>query len=178
GDPDQCFPVGTEIQTPSGKKQIEKLKVGDLVTAASGRGSTLPSRIAHIGKRPYNGDLVKITTRQGFTFQSTPNHVIFARLGLKPGLHYVYLMYRKDKGYRIGIASHARSDGVSPDLQIGLRVRSNQENADKIWVLKVCTTRDEAHYWESYFSFSYGIPTTVFHVRGRRMRMSSAINRS
>ncbi|GJQ38733.1 MAG: hypothetical protein JETCAE02_11450 [Anaerolineaceae bacterium] len=172
GDPDQCFPTGARIQTPNGIRKIEKLKAGDLVVAASGRGSTLPSRIAHIGKRPYNGDLVKITTRQGFTFQSTPNHVVFVRLGLEPGLHYVYLMYRRDKGYRIGIASHARSDGANPNLQIGLRVRSNQENADKIWVLKVCTTRDEAHYWESYFSFSYGIPTTVFHVRGRRMRMS------
>ncbi|MCL4825127.1 MAG: UvrD-helicase domain-containing protein, partial [Anaerolineales bacterium] len=149
GDPDQCFPTGARIQTPNGIRKIEKLKAGDLVVAASGRGSTLPSRIAHIGKRPYNGDLVKITTRQGFTFQSTPNHVVFVRLGLEPGLHYVYLMYRRDKGYRIGIASHARSDGANPNLQIGLRVRSNQENADKIWVLKVCTTRDEAHYWES-----------------------------
>jgi len=172
GDPDQCFPAGTKIRTPDGAKKMEKLKVGDLVTAASGRGSTLSSRIAHVGKRRYNGDLVKVTTRQGFAFQATPNHIVFARLGLTPGLHYVYLMYRKDKGYRIGIASHARSDGVSSNLQIGLRVRSNQENADKIWVLKVCESRDEAHYWESFFSFSYGIPTTVFHVRGRRMRMS------
>ncbi|MFZ5858351.1 MAG: UvrD-helicase domain-containing protein [Chloroflexota bacterium] len=172
GDPDQCFPIGTTIQTPNGAKKIEKLKAGDMVTAASGRGSTLASSVSHIGKRTYNGDLVKVITRQGFTFQSTPNHIVFSRLGLKPGLHYVYLMYRKDKGYRVGIASHARSDGVKPELQIGLRVRSNQENADKIWVLKVCETRDEAQYWESFFSFSYGIPTTVFHVRGRRMRMS------
>jgi DNA helicase-2/ATP-dependent DNA helicase PcrA len=172
GDPDQCFPAGTEIRTPRGVKKIEKLKAGDLVTAASGRGSILASRVAHVGKRAYHGDLVKVTTRRGFTFQSTPNHIVFARLGLEPGLHYVYLMYRKDKGYRIGISSHARSDGTSPDLQIGLRVRSNQENADKIWVLKVCKTRDEAHYWESFFAFSYGIPTTVFHVRGRRTRIS------
>jgi DNA helicase-2/ATP-dependent DNA helicase PcrA len=81
-------------------------------------------------------------------------------------------MYRKDKGYRIGIASHARSDGVSPELQIGLKVRSNAENADRVWVLKVCENRDEAHYWESFYSIQYGIPTTVFHVRGRRMRMT------
>ena len=172
GDPDQCFPAGTSIQTPSGTKKIENLKAGDQIIAASGRGSTLLSRVAHVGKRPFNGDLVKVRTREGFTFQSTPNHIVFARLGLKQGLHYVYLMYRKDKGYRVGIASHARSDGVSPDLQIGLRVRSNAENAHKIWVLRVCESREEAHYWESFFSFSYGIPTTVFHVRGRRMRMS------
>ncbi|MBI5296171.1 MAG: UvrD-helicase domain-containing protein [Chloroflexi bacterium] len=172
GDPDQCFPAGTSIQTSNGQKDIEKLKAGDFVLSASGRGSTLASRVAHVGRRSFNGNLVKVTTRQGLTFQSTPNHIVFARLGLIPGLHYVYLMYRKDKGFRIGIASHARSDGVSPDLQIGLRVRSNAENADKIWVLKVCENREEAHYWEAFFSFSYGIPTTVFHVRGRRMRMT------
>jgi DNA helicase-2/ATP-dependent DNA helicase PcrA len=172
GDPDQCFPAGTLIRTENGKKSIEKIKVGDAVLAASGRGSTLPSRVAHIGKRAFKGELLKVTTLQGHTFQSTPNHIVFARLVLKPGLHYVYLMYRKDKGYRIGIASHARSDETSLSLQIGLKVRSNAENADGIWVLKVCETRDEAHYWESFFSFCYGIPTTVFHVRGRRMRMS------
>ena len=172
GDPDQCFPAGTLIQTSNGKKSIEKIKAGDFVLSASGRGSTLLSRVAHVGKQSFNGNLVKVTTSQGHSFQSTPNHIVFARLGLNPGLHYVYLMFRKDKGFWIGIASHARSDGVSPDLQIGLRVRSNAENADKVWVLKVCENRDEAHYWESFFSFSYGIPTTVFHVRGRRMRMS------
>jgi DNA helicase-2/ATP-dependent DNA helicase PcrA len=172
GDPDQCFPAGTSITTPNGVKAIEELKAGDFVLSASGRGSILASRVAHVGGRSFNGSLIKVTTKQGLSFQATPNHIVFARLGLIPGLHYVYLMYRKDKGFRIGIASHARSDGISPDLQIGLRVRSNAENADKIWVLKVCENRDEAHYWESFFAFSYGIPTTVFHVRGRRMRMT------
>jgi len=172
GDPDQCFPAGTMIRTPDGEKSIETLRTGDMVLAASGRGSTLSSRVNHVGARHFEGDLVKATTQSGFTFQSTPNHIVFARLGMRAGFHYVYLMYRKDKGYRVGIASHARSDGMSEGLQVGLRVRSNQENADKIWVLKVCESRDEACYWESYFSFTYGIPTTVFHVRGRRMRMS------
>ena len=171
GDPDQCFPTGTLIQTPRGQKKIEDLKKGDKVIAASGRGSTMTARVSHIGKRIFKGNLVKIITRKGFVIKFTPNHIIFARLGLKPGLHYVYLMYRKDKGYRIGIASHARSDGTTK-LQIGLQVRSNQENADKIWVLRVCQDRNEAHYWETFFSTTYGIPTTVFHVRGRRMRLS------
>jgi DNA helicase II / ATP-dependent DNA helicase PcrA len=111
-------------------------------------------------------------TKSGHTFAATPNHIVFARLGLNPGLHYVYLMYRKDKGYRVGVASHARSDGVSPDLQIGLRVRGAAENADKVWVLKVCESREDALYWETYYSINYSLPTAVFHVRGRRMRMS------
>ncbi|MBI4771274.1 MAG: UvrD-helicase domain-containing protein [Chloroflexi bacterium] len=172
GDPDQCFPAGTLIRTPQGQKPIETLQAGELVLAASGRGSTLAAKVSHIGKRPFAGSLVQVVTSSGASFRATPNHIVFARLGLKSGLHYVYIMYRKDKGYRVGIASHARSDGVKPDLQMGLRVRSNQENADKIWVLKVCHTREEAYYWESLYAFKYGIPTTVFHVRGRRMRMA------
>ena len=170
GDPDQCFPAGTKIQTPRGQKKIEDLKKGDEIIAASGRGSTMTSRISHTGKRSFKENLVKVKTRSGKIIKATPNHIVFARLGMNPGWNYVYLMYRKDKGYRIGIASHARSDGSS--LKIGLQVRSNQENATKMWVLKVCTDRNEAHYWETYYSTSYGIPTTVFHVRGRRMRMS------
>jgi len=170
GDPDQCFPTGTRIQTPHGQKKIETLNKGDVVLAASGRGSTLPCRVTHVGKRNFKGDLVRVVTRTGRIIKATPNHIVFSRLGMKPGLHYVYLMYRKDKGYRIGIASHARSDGTR--LKIGLQVRSNQENATKMWVLKVCSDRNEAHYWESFFSINYRIPTSVFHIRGRRMRMS------
>lgn len=172
GDPDQCFPTGTPIHTPNGKITVENLQRGELVTAASGRGSCLPEKINHIGSRPYNGELVKVTTQNGASFSATPNHIVFARLGLRPGLHYVYLMYCKDKGYRIGTATHARSDGVSDELQVGLRVRSNAENANRVWVLKVCNSRQEASYWELIFSVKYGIPTTVFHVRGRQMRLS------
>ncbi|HLO30212.1 MAG TPA: UvrD-helicase domain-containing protein, partial [Anaerolineales bacterium] len=172
GDPDQCVPPGTLIQTPNGQKNIETIKRGDEVIAASGRGSTMAARVSHLGRRAFKGELVKVTTCTGFTIKFTPNHIVFARLGLKPGLHYVYLMYRKDKGYRIGIASHARSNGVSPEPKIGLQVRRNQENADKVWILKVCKDRNEAHYWETFYSTTYGIPTIVFHVRGRRMRMS------
>ncbi len=172
GDPDQCFPTGSMVLTPDGQRTIETIKKGDQVIAASGRGSTLPSQVKHVGKRKFDGWLVKVVTANGYSFKATPNHVVFARLGLNAGLHYVYLMYRKDKGYRIGIASHARSDGVSPELQIGLKVRSNAENADRVWVLNVCDNRDEAHYWEIFYSCKYSIPTSVFHVRGRRMRMS------
>ncbi len=170
GDPDQCFPKGTQIHTPDGHKSVETVGIDDRVIAASGRGSTLAAKVCHSGSRMFTGNLVRITTAGGKVIRFTPNHIVFARLGLKPGFHYVYLMHRKDKGYRIGIASHARSDGSA--TKIGLQVRSNQENATNMWVLRVCKEREEAHYWESYYSVKYGIPTSVFHVRGRRMRMS------
>lgn len=178
GDPDQCFPTGSLIQTPDGPKPIETIRVGSQVVAASGRGSSMPADVAHIESRSYQGELVKVTTRQGYSFRTTPNHIVFTRLGVSADVHYVYLMYRDGLGYRVGITIGARSDGESPELQIGLKVRGNGEEADRIWILRVCSSREEAYYWESFYAFQYGIPTTVFHVQGRRMRMSQdAINR-
>jgi len=178
GDPDQCFPAGTLVQTPNGPRPIDSLQVGEEVVAASGRGTTMPARINHVEQKPYAGPVLSVQTASGRQFQATPNHIVFARLGRQLGLHYVYLMYRRDKGYRVGIASHARSDGVSAELQVGLKVRSNQERADAVWVLRVCATREEAKYWEAYFAFTYGVPTTVFHVSGRKMGVSQdTINR-
>jgi DNA helicase-2/ATP-dependent DNA helicase PcrA len=97
----------------------------------------------------------------------TPNHICFARLGTRGDVHYVYLMYRHDQGYRIGIAVGARADGYSPTLVNGLQVRVNQEHADKVWILRVCSTRSEAVFYENWYAFEYGIPTTIFHVAGR-----------
>ena len=50
----------------------------------------------------------------------------------------------------------------------GLAVRANQEHADKMWILRVCNTREEAVYFEQFFSTEYGIPTMVFFAAGRK----------
>lgn len=170
GDSDQCFPAETRINTPQGSKPIAQIQVGEYVTAASGRGRTMSAKVVHVGERPFQGELIRVKTKQGHSFRATPNHIIFSRLGLDYGNHYVYLMYKAELGYRIGIASSARSNGQITDN--GLRVRINQENADRIWVLRVCANREDAAYWETYYAFQYGIPTTVFYVRGRRMGMT------
>ncbi|HET7089993.1 MAG TPA: UvrD-helicase domain-containing protein [Anaerolineae bacterium] len=172
GDEDQCLTAGAAIQTPSGRKPIETIRIGEKVLAASGRGATLPTEVVYVGSRPYRGELIRVTTRQGYSFRATPNHIVFARLSASAGIHYVYLMQKEGVGYRIGVTSGARSDGVRPEWQSGLRVRGNQEQADRVWILRACSSRDEALYWEAFLAFQYGIPTTVFHVAGRRLRMS------
>jgi DNA helicase-2/ATP-dependent DNA helicase PcrA len=178
GDPDQCLPSGTLIQTPRGHRPIERIRRGDAVTAASGRSASMSATVTHAESRPYEGDLIHVRTKGGHAFSATPNHIVFARLGVNPDIHYVYLMYRASIGYRVGVAKGARSDGESDELQLGLKIRSNQESADRMWVLRVCPTREEAFYWEAYYAFQYGIPTMVFHTRGRRMQLlQSSINR-
>ena len=82
----------------------------------------------------------------------------------------VYLMYRADRGYRVGLTKNVRSDD-SGNQSPGIRVRMNQEHADAAWVLRVCESRAEAAYWEAWFAATFGIPTAVFHGLGRRLTM-------
>jgi len=167
-DPDQCLPGETKIKTINGLKHIDQLKTGDQIIAAGGRNCTCKAPITRIYKKKYRGDLIKIHTKNKNTLTLTPNHILFLRLSLNPNIYYTYLMFRKDKGYRIGITKGSRKP-TKNTKQIGLLVRTNQEKADKIWILKVCYSKSEAMYWEYYFSFYYGIPTVIFFTNGRNM---------
>lgn len=171
GDEDQCLPPGTMLETPAGARPIEQIRAEDTLTTAAGRGRTMQSRVAKTHEQQYRGKLITIQTERGHVLRATPNHVLFARPGVREDIHYVYLMFRKDRGYRIGIVQGARTDGPRRQSFSGLMIRGNQEKADKLWILRVCFTRAEAQYYEQYFAFTYGIPTTVFFTTGRRMQM-------
>jgi DNA helicase-2/ATP-dependent DNA helicase PcrA len=75
-------------------------------------------------------------------------------------------MYAQPYGYRIGLVKGTRFDGRND--AIGLRVRSNQERADRMWVIKVCETRAEACYYEALYAYEYGIPMMIFHAYSNR----------
>ena len=167
GDEDQCLPAGTPVATPDGPRPIETLAVGNRVTAAHGRGVAGAATIERVREKVYHGPLVSIVTQRGHQLRATPNHMLFARLGLPIDRHYVYLMYRRDKGYRVGLAQGAHGDGVHPELVSGLRQHGNQEHADKLWLLRVCASRAEAQYYEALYAAEYGLPTSVFHTTGR-----------
>ncbi|MBI5220484.1 MAG: UvrD-helicase domain-containing protein [Candidatus Liptonbacteria bacterium] len=171
GDDHQCVPPDTEILTSAGPRPIREIRQGNRIWSASGNGGVCSGVVKKVKKFFYRGSLVKITTARGQTLRLTPNHIIFLRLKLCEEIYYVYLMYRSDRGFRLGLAKGARKvqGGVS---QIGLRVRSNQERGDKMWIVRVCASRGEAQYWEAYLSFQYGIPTTVFDTGNRSMLIS------
>ena len=174
GDASQCLPPGTIISTTNKDKRIENIKAGDLVTSATGRGHTEKFLVNKIYKRKYSGRLVILKTSSGKILELTPNHILFARLQPKENLYHVYLMYRKDKGFRIGQAKGFRSGNAQNGHKplVGIATRGNQESADKMWILKTCGTRAEANYWEFYFAFKYGVPTVVFETGGRSMEIS------
>jgi len=173
GDVSQCLPGRTRIKTPDGSKQIKKLSLGDLVVSAIGGGKTGNFPVKKIYKRRCSGKLVKIITKSGKKLCLTPNHLLFASLEPKDGIYWVYLMYRRDKGYRIGMTKGLRQRSSSGRQKpfAGLATRANQEAADKMWILKTLKVKEEALFWEVYFSAKYGIPTLVFDIGRRNMRI-------
>ncbi|MBU5456042.1 UvrD-helicase domain-containing protein [Caproiciproducens sp. MSJ-32] len=170
GDDDQCLIEGTLVETENGKVKIEDLQGNEKVNVAAGNGWTNFMPIKDISKREYNGEVIKVTTESGKVIIGTPNHITFARLMVLDDKYYVYLMYKNGFGYRIGQTSSIKSrKGTSAS---GLTVRLNGEQADKMWILKVCDSKSEATYYEEYFSVKYGIPKLVFNSRGRHLTLT------
>jgi DNA helicase II / ATP-dependent DNA helicase PcrA len=171
GDPDQCLPPGTPIRTPGGERPIEQIAAGDLVDSAIGWGKSSPMKVGRAMVNPYKGKLVRIRTTDGDELLATPNHLCFARLRVEASLNYTCLMWKRGVGYCIGTTRGVRAskDG---ELCSGLQVRANQEVADAIWILHASESPAECRFYEHFYSVSYGIPTMVFFVRGRRMEMT------
>jgi len=172
GDPMQCLPSTTKISTATGEKQIRFIKKGDSVVCASGHGESTFGKVDKVFSRPYDGVLVKIKTGSGRVLEGTPEHCIFTRFPSKPKeetTHYVYLMWKEDKGFRIGRTSDFRmEDGKKVP---GFKARANQEQADGIWVIKSFTDLSESALWETFLSIRYQIPTTCFHASGRNLAL-------
>ena len=177
GDDDQCLPAGTLISMadtgrspPPGATPIESIEEGSILQAACGSGRLAPARAAAPLRREYRGPAVTVETAGGLRLTATPNHLVFARLVPHPDLHYVYLMHRHGVGYRIGRTRGVRSRAPG-GVDSGLALRLNGEVADRLWVLAASPDEAEAACIEQLYAFRYGIPTTVFHVRGRRMQI-------
>ncbi len=169
GDSDQCLLPGTPVRTPSGDRPIEALAVGDEIMGAAASTGLVTARVAQVMPGRYSGRVYRMRAG-GTEVVGTPHHVVLAQPTLDPGHHVVYLMERVDRGYRIGrtISVRQRSAG-GPDL--GPRVRLAQEHGDRLWILGVYATLEDAAWWESWFAAQYGLPTACFHASGRRIAM-------
>ncbi|MFZ6004013.1 MAG: UvrD-helicase domain-containing protein [Actinomycetota bacterium] len=168
GDGDQCLPTGTLVSTPHGPRPIEQIEVGDEVLGTGGGFEQVSGRVTHVQVGEWSGRQYFVRAG-GHTLEGTPHHIVFADPMLDRDKWVVYLMYRSDRGWRIGLTQSVRSGASGEEL--GPRVRVNQEHADALWFLRVCDSRGEASYWESLYAAAYGLPTAVFHGQGRRLAM-------
>ncbi len=166
GDDWQCMPPGSLVSAPAGDVPIEKIAPGDLVVSAVGYGVKGEQAVEKVRSFDYKGQLIKITTAGGKTLTCTPKHLLFTRWSDLQDKYFVYVMYVEEFGYRIGMAKSFRFDGKKND--IGLRVRANQERAEKMWILGVYDSRSEAQVAEMHASYFYGIPMLVFRAYANR----------
>ncbi len=169
GDSDQCLPPGTQVLTPSGAAPIESIRVGDQVLGTLGGHATRAGTVTEVREGRFQGSTVVVTAGAS-VLEGTPHHIVPARMGGSAGSHLVHLMYRADRGYRIGRTEGFRGDERGrPELRLG--EGADQEHADKLWVLRMCRSRSEAAYWESWFAARYGLPTACFQALGRDVPM-------
>ncbi len=155
GDQDQCLPPGTLVATPGGARPIEALAVGDTVTGIGGAGRAVASRVTGARSGRYRGRLYTAPRRGPRPARDAPTTWCWPTPPLEEGRHVVYLMERIDRGFRVGLTKSMRP--VAPGrFEQGLRVRINQEHADRAWVLRVCDSRAEAAYHEARFAAGTG----------------------
>lgn len=175
-DNDQCLLPDTKILTLNGEKNIKDITVGDKIVAASGGSKTSIASVEKVSCRDYIGTIIKATTKNGHAIEGTPNHITFASIkpSIKQQYFYVYLMYKHNYGFRIGRTSDIRSRGNNTFTN-GFEVRLNQEGGDKLWILKKCNTLEESMYYESYYSYEYGIPQYVFKNRNYNGMLSQEL---
>ena len=169
GDGDQCLPTGTLVRTPDGEVLIEDIAVGDVVLGTGGKRTAHPGTVTVVKEGRFSGFLVRVVAGDA-SVVGTPHHMLPAALNMPADQHLVYLMYRADRGYRIGrtVSWRRNSRGES---EIGLRVRAVQEHADAMWILRVCHSVAEAAFHEARFAAEYGLPTACFHSTGRALAL-------
>ena len=169
GDISQCVTGNTIVETPSGPKEIRKIKEGELVKSACGNSKAEFKKVSKVYKIKNNNKyLIKITTKSGKSLTCTPEHICFADFKLKnKDMFFVYLMYREDLGYRVGTTKSYSNN--SNHGRMGFATRSLGETADKVWVIESYESEKEARFWEQYFSVTYGLPTWTFnqHVKAK-----------
>ena len=95
----------------------------------------------------------------------SPNHRIWATTDIRESAksHLVYLMYRKDLGFRVGVTKNGRTE-------LGRRSCVNRmtlESADSIWFLDRVEDYEQALLLETSYSLEYGVPTCVFNGQYR-----------
>ena len=160
GDVAQCIPEGELISTPDGYRAIEMIQVGDLVHSVKA-GEVVASRVVRTSCNKKAEAFEFSIAYPGNTIgkiKATAEHVMFAAIS-DPGGCFVYLMYRHDLGYRIGVSRTAGHNGLH------FIVRTQQENAERLWVLRWFSTYAEAAELEAEWAYAFGIPREPFVPR-------------
>ncbi|HUG38631.1 MAG TPA: UvrD-helicase domain-containing protein [Candidatus Limnocylindrales bacterium] len=167
-DDDQCVPGGTPVETPTGPRPIETIRPGDAVLTAVGKGFLGTSEVTRVFQTKRWARLVTLETESGRKLTVTSNHKMFCyvpRVVTSREFTYVYLMERRDLGWRIGVTN---------DLSVRLCL---ERSADRIVGLRAFRSAREARYFEALWSLQYSIPTLPFKPRTSMMVVGEYLER-
>ena len=158
-DDEQCWDENGAVQTSKGIKLIKDIQVGDeVLTVQNTKGAYFP--VTNKSKAMKVNRKIKIITESGKEIIVTRNHKMFASdPEFYDTIRYVYLMYREDKGFRIGMMSGGKCKNMF--------TRAHAEKAERIWLLGRYENSVDASYFEQYYSLKYQIPTAPFFHKGR-----------
>jgi DNA helicase-2/ATP-dependent DNA helicase PcrA len=167
GDDKQCVHEDTIIATPNGDTRAGDLLVGDAVTSYR-NGEIVVQEVRHTVLSSWDRGF-KITTDGGHTLTMSPSHRIWASSPTTDGQDEVavYLMYRRDMGFRVGITNKGKTDKRGGDYFNSYGGRAFMEKAERMWVLDICPDREAALLKEMQYSLRYAVPTTVFNGEHR-----------
>lgn len=179
GDDKQCVAEDTSVGMPGPglsvthegqhcRKLARDLLVGDPVLSYR-NGEIVPQLVRHVKPSAWTWGY-KITTESGKSLTMSPNHKIWATdVPLEDDQMLVYMMYRRDLGFRVGITNKS---GTNEDYLNRFGGRAFMEKAERLWVLEVCKDREEALYHEEAYSLTYGIPTACFEGENRGLNQA------
>lgn len=182
-----CSPYDEQILTTDGYLSIGKLNSVKhrLVSYASktnqliwgGRNSKKGTPRKGMGyefivaKNFYNGRLITITTNQSKT-RVTPAHKIQVKFSEDFFHKWVVYLMRRGDWWRVGSCT----SGNRPYKSGGVTGRLATEQADSVWVLKVCKTKEEALFQKSIIQGKYGIPGLTFEAAKSRILNSKQLH--
>jgi len=155
-DDDQCLPSGTLVDTPLGPRKIEDVKIGDKVICGVGKGYTSTAQVTKVFKKKKTARFLTFETEKGHKVTVTDNHKMFCLVPSsldKKDIHYVYLMHRKNLGWRLGVTN-----------SMATRIRF-ERSVDRMIGVRGFRSEEEAYFHELLWSLRYGIPTVCFMAR-------------
>lgn len=164
GDDKQCVAEGTQISLPDGRSlAVENLQPGDQVLSYR-NGAFVPQTVRHVVRSSWTWGY-EIEMSSGRKVTMSPTHKQWAsHPSLDEDQNIVYLMHRRDLGFRVGVTSNGRDDSCM--YLYGQRPVS--EGAEKFWVLDVVDSRAQALRLETKYSLQYGVPTLIYHTNFRK----------
>ena len=162
GDDKQCLEVSSMISTNTGQKPLSEVREGDCILSYR-NGDVVEQVVCRVVPSTWTWGY-QVTLASGRSLTMSPNHKLWAtEPTVTDDEHLVYLMYRRDLGFRAGITNRERDD----DHVYLFGQRPVAEKAEKLWILNVCLDRETALTLENTYSLRYQIPTLIYHTDGR-----------